>query len=203
MPLQKRFDPYIQNFEGSLTRTEIEHLVLDPAIERVQCDSPVELKTWDLLNEILFLRRPEIHLRLYGFYSSVCDLSFLNRVPNVRRFSADCLTNAVGLEHLACLVNLDELSVGVYDLENFDFLKLIPVGIRTLSLTRTKSKEPRLDGLARFHQLRQLYLEGQQRGIEVLSELPTLEDLTLRSISTANLEYVSRLPNLWSLDIKL
>jgi len=63
--------------------------------------------------------------------------------------------------------------------------------------------EPRLDALARFHSLRQLYLEGQQQEIEVLSELSTLEEVTLRSISTTNLDYVSGLPRLRSLDAKL
>jgi len=51
--------------------------------------------------------------------------------------------------------------------------------------------------------LRKLYIEGQQNGIAVLAELKELGDLTLRSISTPGLEYVSKLPRLWSLDIKL
>jgi hypothetical protein len=46
-------------------------------------------------------------------------------------------------------------------------------------------------------------LEGQQQGIEVLCELHTLEEVTLRSISTKTLDYVAGLPRLWSLDIKL
>ena len=193
----------ILNVEEKLTRAEVEGIALDPEIKVVQCSSPVAPQTWDLLDDILFPLRPEIKLRLYGFFSSVCDLSFLNRVANVRRFSADSLFNAVGIEHLACLVNLEELMVGVSSLEDFEFLNAIPDGITSLSLTATKSKKPRLDALARFHSLRKLYLEGQQQGIEVLSQLSTLEDVTLRSISTKNLDYVAGLPRLWSLDIKL
>jgi hypothetical protein len=48
-----------------------------------------------------------------------------------------------------------------------------------------------------------LYLEGQQTDIEVLAELETLKDLTLRSISTPSLSYLKPLARLWSLDIKL
>ena len=204
MPLfAKRVDSYRLQFERSLTPAEVEKLASDAKIRVLQCASPVEPHTWDLLNESLFVRRPEIELRVYGFYTSVCDLSFLHRLRNVRRFSADCLRNAVGIEHIAHLENLDELSVGIYDLENFDFLKLIPAGIKSLSLTATKSRKPRLDLLSRFHSLRQLYLECQQQSIEVLSQLQTLEDITLRSISTKNLAYISGLPRLWSLDIKL
>ena len=57
--------------------------------------------------------------------------------------------------------------------------------------------------ISRFQSLTHLYLEGQQQGIEVLSELKNLEDLTLRSITTEGLDYISMLPQLWSLDIKL
>jgi hypothetical protein len=203
MPLRKRLDRHIQEVESSLTRTEVEQLAADSMIERVQCSSPVEPNTWNLLNEVLFARRPEIELRLYGFYSFVCDLSFLTQVRNVRRFSADCIMNAVSIDCLGCLVNLDQLSVGIYNLQSFDFLELIPSGIETLFLAATKSKKPRLDALARFHSLRKLYLEGQQQGIETLSKLLTLEEVTLRSISTQDLDYVSGLPRLWSLDIKL
>ena len=97
---------------------------------------------------------------MYGFYSLVCDLSFLGHVKNGRRFSADCLHRAVGIEHLADLQKLESLSVGIYDLENFDFLKEIAAGIRELALAATKSKKPRLDHLARIHSLTRLYLEG-------------------------------------------
>ena len=51
--------------------------------------------------------------------------------------------------------------------------------------------------------MRKLYVEGQQNGIEVIADLQELEDVTLRSISTPGVEYVARLPRLWSLEIKL
>jgi hypothetical protein len=190
-------------FEGELTRGEIEQIAANLAIKVLQCSTPVPAGTWELLNEFLFSSRPDIQLRLYGFYSLVCDLSCLKRVANVRRLSADCLRDAVGLEHIAALANLESLSVGIYHLDNFDFLHAIPEGIQSLTLTATKSKKPRLDALGRFLSLKTLYLERQQQGIEVLAQLSTLEEVTLRSISTENLEYISGLEHLWSLDIKL
>ena len=93
--------------------------------------------------------------------------------------------------------------MGIYALENFDFLREIPAGLRELALATTKSKKPRLDELGRFHSLQRLYLEGQQRGIDVLSSLKTLERLTLRSISTNDLGYLERLDRMWSLEVKL
>ena len=104
MPLPaKRLDQHRVDFSSHLGEKEVEQLVSDPDIRTLQCSSPVDLGTWDLLNRNLFARRPEIELRVYGFYSLVCDLSFVRRVRNVRRFSADCLMQATGVEHLACL----------------------------------------------------------------------------------------------------
>jgi hypothetical protein len=202
MPL-KRLDPTRTAFERTLTFREVEQLVSDPAVRTLQCSSPVESGTWDLLNRILFAERPEIVLRVYGFYSSVCDLSFLSTMKNVRRFSADCLIAATGIEQIATLENLEELTIDIYGLESFDFLKQVPDGIKSLCLGVTKSKKPRLDLLSRFQSLSHLYIEGQQQGIDVLSELMKLEDLALRSITTENLDYISKLPLLWSLDLKL
>jgi hypothetical protein len=204
MPLStKRLDRHRVEFSSNLTGREVEQLVSDPDIRILQCSSPVGLDTWGLLNRNLFAVRPEIELRIYGFYSLVCDLSFVRRVPNVRRFSADCLRQATGVEHLAALENLEGLSIGIYGLDSFDFLALLPSGIKNLSLAATKSKKPRLHILSRFESLTRLSLEGQQQGIEVLSELKKLEDVTLRSITTIGLNYISTLPQLWSLDIKL
>jgi hypothetical protein len=47
------------------------------------------------------LSRPEVEIRVYGFYSLICDLSFLSQLNNLFRFSADCLHKASGIEHLA------------------------------------------------------------------------------------------------------
>jgi Leucine-rich repeat (LRR) protein len=108
-----------------------------------------------------------------------------------------------GVEHLATMEQLEWLSVDIFNLENFEFLRGIPNTVTKLSLGPTRSKKPQLDDLCRFQSLKTLYLEGQQQGIEVLSELLTLEDLTLRSITTKGLHFIANLPRLWSLDIKL
>lgn len=110
---------------------------------------------------------------------------------------------AEGVEYLSALEQLEELSIGIYSLNSFDFLKAIPNGLKALSLGATKSKKPRLELLVRFQSLTKLYIEGQEHGIDVITELRELEDLTLRSISTPNLEYLLTLPRLRSLNIKL
>jgi hypothetical protein len=110
---------------------------------------------------------------------------------------------AVSLEQLSSLGQLEELSIDNYSLENFDFLSTLPKGMKSLTLGPTKSKKPRLDSLARFQSLQKLCVSGQQNGIGVVAELQKLKEVSLCRISTPNIEYVSRLPQLWSLDIKL
>jgi len=189
-------------FEHSLTPREVERLASNRNLRCLQCSSNVDPRTWDLLNSLLFLRRPDVQLRVYGFNSSECDLTFLPRIRNVRHFSVDCVTQAKGTELLASLENLESLRVGVYNLNNFDFLWSVPSDLKKLTLEATKSKRPSLEPLQRFHSLSRLYLEGQQKDIEVLSKLQSLEDLTLRSISTGGLDFISKAMSLWSLDIK-
>jgi len=57
-------------------------LLLSPELRILQASFPVNGETWDLINEELLTRRPEVQIRVYGFYSLVCDLSFLSRLKN-------------------------------------------------------------------------------------------------------------------------
>ncbi len=153
-----------------------------------------------MLNSEFFSRRPDVELRVYGFYREGCDLSFLRRMTNVRRFSADSLMAARNVEYISDM-ELESLGLGIFDLESFDVLERVTPTITRLYLGKTRSKRPSLRSLARFN-LRELYVEGH-KGIEVLSELDTLEDVTLRSITTDDLSYLRPLTNLASVDIKL
>jgi hypothetical protein len=135
----KPLDRLRVKFRESLTAREIDELASKPDDRILQCASPVQPRTWELLNRKLFPRRPDIELRVYGFYSSTCDLSFANRLNSVRRFSADCLMKAVGVEHLSALEQLGELSVGIFSLESFDFLLSLPSGIKSLFLAARRS----------------------------------------------------------------
>lgn len=180
------------DFQGELTLDEVNMLVGDSTLKVLQTSRPVELRTARVLNDNLFSKRSDVLFRVYGFYRTACDLAFLSEMTSLRHFEADLL-NGKGIESLGALQNIESLFVGIYDLDNFDFLRSLPKEkIRKLFLGATKSKRPSLG-----------YLEKQQKEIEVLSSLSTLEELTLRSISTKGLSYLKSLRDLWSLDIKL
>jgi hypothetical protein len=62
-------------FSKNLTVDEVHRLSAELELRILQASSPVDRETWDLINEELLTRRPEVQIRVYGFYSLVCDPS--------------------------------------------------------------------------------------------------------------------------------
>ena len=190
-------------FSKNLSRREVKGLVKNKDLRYLQFSNPVEMPTFHLLNDEFFPKRPDVTLRAYSFNKQICDLSFTSEMSNLRHFSADCLWETVGIENICSIRMLESLGIGIYQLDSFTFLKDVTPNIKAISLHATKSKKPNLNNLSRFKFLEEIYLEGQQKNIEVLSQLYSLKDVTLRSISTAGVEYLKPLKQMWSLDIKL
>lgn len=178
-------------------------LVDSQRLKVVQFNEPLPLSLFESLNEELFARRPDVELRAYGFYKGVCDLSFCSRMSNVKRFRADCLQHAIAVEHIAKMPKLESLGLGIFDLTSFAVLEEVNPNISELFLLETRSKKPDLSIIDRFHSLQRLCLVGQQKNIEVLSSLQTLEELTLGSITVQTLRMVRELPLLASLRLTL
>lgn len=190
-------------FDNSVTENGLRQIAELPQIKTLQCSAPVKDSVWSLLNSSFFSQRSDVELRVYGHHSTECDLAFARRMVNVRRFAADCLMGAKNVGAIAELPELESLSLGIFELQDFDVLDTLPANLTTLGLGATRSKKPRLEALGRFTSLKTLYIEGHSNGIEVIGQLRGLEDVTLRSITTTDLRYLSPLERLWSLDIKL
>jgi hypothetical protein len=203
MPFFSMLDAERVDFSEPITSSEIDYLVSYPKIEVLQCSTPVKQATWELLDNEFFRRRPEVELRVYGPIQTACDLSFTARMAHVLHFTANTLMNATGVDAIAEMPNLQTLSIGVFELDNFDFLWKLTDRLTSLVLGETRSRKPDLSPLQRFKKLTRLFLVGQQKNIDVLSELKLLEDVTLSSISTPNVEYLKGLDHVWSLDIML
>jgi hypothetical protein len=178
-------------------------VINDPKAKVLQTSKPISTDSWELINDRIVKLRPDIEIRIYGHYSKVCDLSTLGLIPNVESLSVDCLRDVSGFESIEGLKKLKSLSVGIYHLDTFDFLSTLPCSIEKLFLGATKSKKPKLNGLSNLPNIRELYIEGQNKEIDVIGELSLLEKLILRSVSPKDISFIRNLNNLWSLDIKL
>jgi hypothetical protein len=199
----KLVDPSRAEFTGGVSSSELDALAANAALKVLQTSEPVAPSSWPLLDEAFFSRRPDVELRLYGFYGQRCDLAFASGLRRVRRFAADCLMDAIGVEHVARIPALESLSLDVFSLESFDVLRVVNPGLRSLALGQTRSKKPSLEPLSRFTGLRQLLIEGHRKDIEVLSVLRELEEVTLRSVTVTDLGFLRPLARLRSLDLKL
>ncbi len=203
MPVSTALDKSLAQVSEPVSRWDLRRLAKDPAIRVVQTSDPLSLKSWRRIDDFVLANRPDVRLRVYGFYAGGCDLSFVRELSHVRHFAADCLQSAANVDAIEALRDLRSLSVGIFDLTSFQFLEALPSTLESLSLGATKSKRPDVGVVARFPSLRELYIEGQHKNLDAISELTNLEDLTLRSISTKDLSYVSPLSRLWSFDLKL
>lgn len=190
-------------FNKSISISEIKSIISSKNVKTLQTSSPVSEKSWDLINNYLIPARPDIEIRIFGHYSEDCDLSILKRIPNVKKLSIDCLMDASNVENIDQLNNLESLSVGIYSLESFSFLNSLPNTLNYLFIGTTKSKKPSLTNLERFTNLKELYIEGQQKGIEAIGEIKSLEKLVLRSVSPKDISFLTELKKMWCLDIKL
>ncbi len=128
----------------------------------------------------LLERHPTVGLRAYGGYDgSIRNLDFLAHFPRLRRFRVD-----------------------VYELDSIEGLHHLPDDLDVLGIGETRRRTS-IERLARFEQLRSLYLTKNVSRIEVLSRLTALESLTLRSITLDGLDLLLPLERLTTLDLKL
>jgi hypothetical protein len=174
-------DGRIVNLASPVPRAGLIRKLIDPRVEVVQFSSALTDSDYKRVAKAL-ARHPRVKLRAYGSYDgSITDLDFLKFFPTLRSFSADALYHS--------LVNIDGLGY-------------LPQDAEFIGIGQTK-KRLSLAPLARFETLQRLYVEGQTKDIEVISELREIRSLTLRSVTLPDLSLLRPLAHLRALDLKL
>ena len=198
------YDSGAYSFVEPLRGEEIDEIVSDEGATALITNCTASIKTWQRINDRLLARRPGIRIGIGGIYSDQpYDLSCLEQLSNVRKVSLSSIHHAINVESVTELPHLEELTVGIFDLTSFDFLRDVSAGLRGLSLGETNSKRPRLRYLERFRDLEWVHIERHKKDIEVLSTLRKLSKVSLRFLSTAGLDYLRPLERLRSLEVKL
>ena len=139
-----------------------------------------------------------LQVRFYSHGAAGFDCAALRLMPSVRRLDLDCLARIENWRELANMEQLEQLSLGVFELEDGEILTLDCLrGLRDLSLRDTRNRIFDLGVLESFTRLETLGLAGHTRGIEVLGRLKHLHDLSLymipRGTSLASLSQTSSL----------
>lgn len=182
----------------NISEQTIKKIAENLEVKIVQFTQNLDEDLWTLLDKILFKKREDITLRLYGGFS---DLHFLQKIQHIKHIAVNVLERPKGLEYLAALQGLKSLEFDIYELEDFDLLYDISDKLEILFIGKTQSKKPDLKPLEHFHHLKLLQIENQHKNIEVVSSLVNLKDLTLQYITTPDLEYLKSLKQLESLNI--
>ena len=139
-----------------------------------------------------------LEVRFYGHYGDKFDASYLRFLPDVAALSIDCLSEATNLSALNDLANLHHLSLGVYRLNEPDFLKSLKLqNLERLALCETAKSSFDLLPLQACGKLTEFFLDGHTKNIDCLTSLPALQALSLGQISKRQrLEFVSKIQNL-------
>lgn len=181
--------------------------------------------TLKILNDVIFKKRKDITLRVYGYPNIWEDISFINLLPELERFDWD--TAVFGsYEPLYKLNKLVHLGLGftqpkpkislkfVADFKDTldslnlegdykDFLTTIPLlkNLKTLWLTSTKLKG--------FDFLQGLSLEtignygGKVESFEYLPNIQSLKKIWIKTNSKIeNIDFIEKLPNLEDIELQ-
>jgi len=169
--------PFIREVKSPISQDQLSPL--DTRCEVVQFNSPLSEPDFLMLSDFL-KTYPQVRLRIYGHYfHEIDDLSFLKHFSFIQKFSVD-----------------------IWNLKSFDGLELVSGGIKSLSIGPTNHRTS-LSFLSSFQSLRELNIDGHEKGIENIGKISGLEKLTLRSVTLESLEFLQSAQKLWWLALKL
>lgn len=172
----------------------VDEICKNPRLEVVQISEYIPEELLPTVNEI-FKRRPDVTFRVFAFYSEeCCDISFIERLPDVQKLSIDCIRNVAPIDVIKSL-RLKSLRLDVHLMEDFSVLNEISEGLEELSLYKSLDGRDNLDvrWLLRFKNLKNLYIGKFKKQIEAVGKIQSLKKLTLRGISFKSYEFLKNL----------
>lgn len=183
-----------------MTESVIEQIIGENLINTIQICDYISDAILEKLNRI-FISRPDITFRVYGGYSKDFDgwdLDFLHYLSNVQSLIIDCFEyKNTDLFVLSRLCNLKSLTLDIYDLRDYSFIKTLPRQLEELSINATlRYGKPIFDckWLLYLKDLQSLFLGKLDKNLEAIAELSHLRKLGLRAINSMDLSFIKQLP---------
>jgi hypothetical protein len=185
------------NPDEILDENAILELVNNSAISIIQASGYLRDETLEILNKRIFPQRKDIEFRIYGFYGhKTVDLSFLERLPDIERLGIDSIPAVSNIQILSHLERLRTLHLDVFRLQDFSIIKTLNSNLDMLRISAGGgglSFDFDCAWLARFTDLRALYLGKAKKNIQSLVEIESLENLTLRGITVQDISFINEL----------
>ena len=164
------------------TREKIAEVIATGRIPVVQFSTQPSTDTLDRTNELCREFGPEVQIRFFGFEWKEFDTSILEHLPTVANLSIDTIRTISDFSPIAQLANLTRLRFGVFEQPDGAFLKQLDLARLThLNLSENKRRNYDLSPLHAAISLEHLFIQGNDRAIEAIAELPRLEYVGLSS----------------------
>lgn len=187
--------------EGKLTMEEAKEIARLSSVRTLQFTAALEWQSYHYIHTIILPACPDMTIRAYHFHGQVCDLAFVEQLPNLRSLAVLCQGEFANLDRIAALPQLQRLNVQLHQLDSFDFLQQVNPKLSALTLGQTSSKKPSLQGISRFEQLHELTIEGHRKQIKEITQLTHLQKVSLRYLTLPNVDFLQQLSELWWLQI--
>jgi hypothetical protein len=158
------------------TNEKIAEAIASGGTPVLQFGTPPGTNILERMNDFCREFGSNVQIRFFGFEWKEFDTSILACLPDVANLSIDTIRAISDFRPIASLTKLTQLRFGVFDQPNGAFLRQLDIARLThLSLAENKRRNYDLAPLAEAKTLEHLFLQGHDRGIEAISQLPRLE----------------------------
>ena len=183
------------------TKEKIAEAIASGRTPVLQFSSVPDKNVLERMNDFCREFGTNVQIRFFGFGWKEFDTSILGSLPDVANLSIDTIRAISDFLPIASLTKLTQLRFGVFDQPNADFLRQLDIGRLThLSLTENKRRNYDLSPLAEAKMLEHLFIQGNDRGIEAISQLPRLQYVGLSGFPKRHdLQFLNTLAPLRSL----
>ena len=189
-----------------VTESVIQQIIEEKLVKRIQISDYIPDAVLEKLNRI-FISRPDISFRVYRGADKAIgneddfngwNLDFLRFVPDVQNIVIDGFEyKHTDLSILSSLSNLKSLTLDIYDLRDFSFIKTLSSQLEHLYIDAVlKNGKPVFDcqWLLRFTNLQSLFLGKLDKNLEAIAGLSQLKKLELRSVKNKDLSFLKQMP---------
>lgn len=172
---------YKNSFALTASDDKIIHTLASSSINHIQTTKEPTNKELRILNEI-FRMNPGITFRYYGMLGKYADISYLEKIPNLRSLCLDIYCKIENIEIIEKL-DLDHLALSCYSLNDYSFLRNASRTIRSLSIDlEDKTYKMDINDILHMSGLESLAIRNVKKGLDKLSEFKELKDLYLRAV---------------------
>ncbi|MBA4155539.1 hypothetical protein, partial [Flavobacterium sp.] len=132
---QHKFNDFNEISSESMLTEELIQEILNNNVLHIQINSyrSVSLKTYEILNDRIFSKKPEISLRLYGWGEKMTDLKIIGNMTNLQHLSVDNV-EVINEHCISNLKNIKSLSLATKNITNYDFLNSLNENLEELSI---------------------------------------------------------------------